>query len=195
MLRYTSNSVLFVHISLPVAQSRVRYPDVYRLSFYRITVFVRQECTSMGHLVPRCWEESVQALWLAYITWMHADQLLQCHQLLSALSWMSNQGTSCGHMPDLQRLRTATEARSNALQDAALEDHCTLTRVQQALPADSNGVAVYPFPSLMGCLTSVFLSDPYGTEVDASRTDARARLVLYYFWDSGSQCDWRVCSL
>lgn len=123
---------------------------------------------------------------------LYADQVLQCQQLLAALSWMSSQGTSCGHMPDVRRLRNAAEERGNALQDAALEDHCTLTQVQQALPTDSRAVAAYPFSSLLGCLKFVFLSDPYGSEVCASRTAARARLVLYYFWDSGIPCDWRV---
>lgn len=121
-----------------------------------------------------------------------ADQLLQCQQLLAALSWMSNQGTSCGHVPDWGRLKQCTEARGNALQDAALENFCTLTQVHQALPSVSRAVSEYPFPSLLACLKSVFLSDPHGSEVDSSRTTARSRLVLYYFWDSGIPCDWRV---
>ena len=124
-----------------------------------------------------------------------ADQLLQCQQLLAALSWISSQGTSCGHVPDLGRLRQATEARGNALQDAALEDSCTFSQVQQALPADSRGVQEYPFASLLACLKSMFLSDPHGPEVELARTTARARMVLYYFWDSGIQCDWRVRGL
>lgn len=159
------------------------------------------------HLFPACtqrfegslhagvsqYRRSVVMNCTAAIPALCVDQLQQCQQLLAALSWMSNQGIACGHLPELAQLRDAAAARGNALQDAALEEHGTLRRIQLALGVDSRAVATYPASSLLECLKSVFLSDPHGPQVAAATTEARARLVLYYFWDAGIPCDWRVC--
>eukprot|EP00892_Ulva_mutabilis_P004814 jgi/Ulvmu1/2704/UM014_0160.1 len=119
-----------------------------------------------------------------------SDKLHQCHQLLSALAWMSMHGVNCAAVPDLDTLRQSTELTLLAGREAVTDEHATLQLIRSLLPPDSSAVMAYPFQSLLQCLQTIFLTDPSGDEVSAPRSRARVHLLLYYLWRGQITCDW-----